>query len=115
MFVDCYLVYIIPRYGKTNEMLLSPKKVYAADVGIKNLITGFRDKGAIFENLVFQKIKAESPRYVYQDGIELDFITEEGILIESKYGQALTDKQQALFDGFKARDKKVIRGYQDFL
>jgi predicted AAA+ superfamily ATPase len=115
MFVDCYLVYVIPRYGKTNEMLLSPKKVYAADVGIKNLITGFRDKGAVFENLVFQKIKSESPRYVYQDGIELDFITEGGILIESKYGQVLTDKQQTLFDSFKARDKKVIRGYQDFL
>ncbi|GAG10628.1 unnamed protein product, partial [marine sediment metagenome] len=66
MFVDAYLVYLVPRYGKTNETILSPKKIYAADLGIRNIFTGFRDKGALFENVVFAKIKNLEPRYVYQ-------------------------------------------------
>ncbi len=115
LFVDCYLIYLIPRQGKLNEMLLSPKKVYAVDLGIRNLITGFRDKGAVFENLVFHTIRSQSPRYIYQNGIELDFITEEGVLIESKYGRILNEKQEALFKSLKAKEKKIISGYRDFL
>ena len=115
MFTDCYLIYLLPRHGKTNQLILSHKKVYAADVGIKNLMTGFRDKGAVFENLIFQKIKHRLPSYVYEDGVEIDFFTEDGCLIESKFGQTLNSKQQKLFDKFPAAEKKIIAGYQDFI
>ncbi|MDZ7837078.1 MAG: ATP-binding protein [Actinomycetota bacterium] len=42
MFCQSYLIYIVPRCGKTNEKILSPKKVYAADLGIRTFFTGFR-------------------------------------------------------------------------
>lgn len=42
-FADTYLIYLIERKGKTNEKLLSPKKVYATDIGIRSFFTGFRD------------------------------------------------------------------------
>ena len=56
-FADTYLIYLVERHGKTNERLLSPKKVYSADIGIRNFFTGYRDIGALFENYVFLKIK----------------------------------------------------------
>ena len=31
-------------------------EIYVGDIGIKNLITGFKDLGASYENLVFLKI-----------------------------------------------------------
>jgi len=67
-FTQAYLVYTIERCGKLNERLRAPKKLYAADLGLRNLVTGFRDKGAILENLVFLKIKDAKPCYVYQGG-----------------------------------------------
>jgi predicted AAA+ superfamily ATPase len=108
LFEETYLIYLIPRYGKTNETLLSSKKVYAADLGIRNLFTGFRDKGALFENIVFLKIKHLHPAYIYEEGIELDFMTEKKILIEVKYGKTLNDKQKELFDKIEAKEKFII-------
>ena len=35
-FEETYLIYLMPRHGKTNQQLSSPKKVYAADTGIRN-------------------------------------------------------------------------------
>ena len=75
MFVQSYLIYIIPRCGKTNEKLLTLKKVYAADLGIRTLFTGFRDLDSLFENYVYLKIKNLDPCYIYYDGIEIDFLT----------------------------------------
>lgn len=113
MFVDAYLIYLVPRYGKTNEVILSPKKIYAADLGIRNIFTGFRDKGALFENVVFAKIKNLEPRYVYQDGLELDFITKQKTLIEVKYNREINAKQKKMFDAFAAKEKILIRNFYD--
>lgn len=98
MFEETYLIYLMSRYGKTNETLLAPKKIYAADLGMRNLFTGYRDKGAVFENAVFLAVKSLHPRYVYRDTIELDFFTENKILIEVKYGSEMHAKQLAFFD-----------------
>lgn len=113
LFLDTFLIYLVPRYGKTNETLLSAQKVYAADIGIRNLYVGFRDKGAIFENIVFSLIKSKKPRYVYQDGIEIDFMTQDKTLIEVKYHQVLNDKQKLLFDVLPAKKKLVITSFED--
>lgn len=114
-FEDTYLIYTIEKYGKLNERIKNPKKIYAGDIGLKNVVTGFRDKGAIFENLVFLKIKHLNPNYVYIDGIELDFMTENKILIEVKYNSVLNQKQQKLYDNTDAEEKIVIDSIDSFL
>ncbi len=115
-FQNTYLIYAIERCGKLNERLRAPKKVYAADLGIRNFITGFRDKGALFENLVFYLVKEKKPCYVYKNSLEIDFFFN-GTLLEVKYGREMDDKQRKLFDSFKAK-KKIeivdINGYLQF-
>jgi predicted AAA+ superfamily ATPase len=113
MFADTFLIYLVPRCGRTNEKILSPKKIYAADMGIRNLFTGFRDKGSLFENYVYLKIKNKNPCYVYNNGIEIDFMTSDNSLIEVKYMSDITGKQKLLFEKLKAKEKKVIRGIKD--
>ena len=98
MFADAYLIFLVPRFGKTNERLLSAKKIYAADLGMRVYFTGFRDKGSLFENYVYLKIKKCSPSYVYQDGFEIDFLTQGKTLIEVKYNAQMGEKQKELFD-----------------
>lgn len=112
-FNETYLIYLMPRYGKTNERILSPKKIYAPDLGIRNLFTGFRDKGSLFENYVYLKLRHRRPSYIYKDGIEIDFITEDKILIEVKYGSELNKKQKELFDSIKAEEKHIVTGFND--
>ena len=114
-FEETYLIYSMTKYGKLNEQLKSAKKVYASDIGLRNVLTGYRDKGAIFENLIFLEIKNKNPSYLYVDGIELDFITEDGLLIEAKYNSVLNEKQRKLFDKFEAKEKRVVNGVHDFM
>ena len=114
-FEETYLIYSVTKYGKLNEQIKSAKKIYASDVGLRNIVTGYRDKGAIFENLIYLKIKDKNPSYLYVDGVELDFITEDGLLIEAKYNSVLNKKQQSLFDRFEAKEKRVVNGVGDFM
>lgn len=108
MFEDTFLIQTVPRWGKTNETLLSPKKLYTPDVGLRNITTGFRDKGALFENIVFNAIKDLKPRYVYHQGIEIDFFTKDKQLIEVKYHQTIENKQKSLFEAWDTEHKWVI-------
>ncbi len=114
-FESAYLFYVIQRYSKSpNENITSPKKIYAGDVGIRNIVTGFRDLGSIYENLVYLKVKHNDPNYFYENGIEIDFCYKD-TLIEAKFGQEMTDKQQKLFDSFKAKNKIIASGVEFFL
>lgn len=113
MFEESYLIYLIPRCGKTNERILSAKKIYAADLGIRTLFTGFRDTGAIFENYIYLKIKDRHPCYLYRDKIEIDFFTKDKTLIEAKYQAEMNDQQKALFDKTSAAHKLLIRSVFD--
>src|SRR3989339_1525706 len=113
MFEDSYLIHTIQRYGKTNEKLLSPKKIYASDLGIRVLFTGFRDKGSLFENYVYLKIKNKNPYYLYKDGIEIDFFTENKTLIEVKYLNEMSTKQKKLFEETIAKEKILIKDIYD--
>lgn len=109
-FEDSYLVHLVPRWGRTNERLLSPRKVYACDLGIKHLFVGDRDWGSYFENHVYLRLRERDTRiyYVYEDGIELDFRTADGLLLEAKYHDSLNEKQQRLFDAHEAAEKIVV-------
>lgn len=114
-FNETFLIYLVPRYGKTNERILSAKKIYAADIGIKSLFTGFRDIGSIFENYVYLKIKDRNPSYVYKDETEIDFLTEDKILIEVKYNSEMNDKQKKLFNSFPAKKRFLIKNYNNLI
>jgi len=114
-FEETYLIYSVEKYGKLNERLKSAKKIYASDVGLRNVVTGYRDKGAIFENLIYLQIKEQNPSYLYVDGIELDFISEEGVLIEAKFNSVFNEKQQKLFDKFDCKKKVVVNGADGFM
>ena len=116
-FEDTFLISLIKRYGKTNEKVTSQNKVYSGDIGIRNAYTGFRDKGAVFENYVYIQIKEKSPFYFVKDGIEIDFITDryfgEQYLIECKYNAELNENQKKLFSEVSIKNKIVINGYND--
>ena len=113
MFADAYLIFLISRAGKTNERLLSAKKIYAADLGIRCHFTGYRDKGSLFENYVFLKIKKWLPSYVYQDGNEIDFLIDKKILIEVKYNAEMNKKQEKLFESIVVEKKIILNNISD--
>ena len=114
-FEKAYLFYIVDRHAKSyNERVTSPKKIYAGDVGIKNLVTGLKDLGASFENLVFLKIKSENPSYYLENSVEIDFITKNR-LIEAKYNKEIEGNQKALFDSIKIKNKIIVKDSSFFL
>ena len=113
-FRRTYLIHLVERKGKLNERIKAPRKIYSADVGIRNLFTGFRDKGAIFENLVYLSIKEKQPLYIYQNGVEIDFYWDDTIL-EVKYGRNIEDKQKDFFENYPAKRKLLISTISDYL
>lgn len=113
-FQSTYLIYAIERCGKLNERVRAPKKIYAADTGIRNFITGFRDKGAVFENLFYLLIRDKNPCYIYTNAVELDFY-DGSTLFEVKYGRELPKNQEELFNSFEAEEKHLISDIKDYL
>jgi hypothetical protein len=103
----------VQRAGKTNERLLSAKKIYASDLGIRTLFTGLRDKGSLFENYVYLKIKDKNPSYIYEKGNEIDFLTNDKTLIEVKYNSEMSVKQNELFKNIEAEKKIIIKNIFD--
>ena len=111
-FEKAYLFYVVDRYSQsTNERITSPKKIYIGDVGIKNIITEFKDLGASYENMVFLKIKDKNPSYYLENSIEIDFITKD-FLIEAKYNQELNEKQLKAFNSVNSKKKVIAEGYK---
>jgi len=114
LFADTFLIHLVSRHGKTNERLISPKKVYAADTGIRCLFTGFRDKGSLFENYVYLRLRKYDPAYIYENKTEIDFFLKDKTLIEVKYHhEPLSPAQEKLFNTYPAKASKIIRKEQD--
>ena len=98
----------MPRWGKTNQKILSSKKIYAADLGIKYLFMGARDFGSYFENYIYLKLRNKKKLYyLYENTVEIDFYTEDKILIEAKFYSELNQKQEKLFREYPA-DKRIV-------
>lgn len=116
-FEETFLIGLIKKYGKTNEFITSQNKLYSGDIGIRNAYTGYRDKGAVFENYIYLKIKEKKPSYYVEDGIEIDFITDRysgsQYLIECKYNSELTEKQKKVFEKAAVKNKIILNGYAD--
>jgi predicted AAA+ superfamily ATPase len=114
LFCDTFIIYPVSRHGKLNEQLVSPKKIYCCDTGIRNYYTGERDWGAMFENFAFLSLKQLNLKYIYENTIELDFFSESKLLIECKFhNEELSKKQQTLFDKVDAKQKFIVRNYKD--
>lgn len=108
-FESTFLIYLLPRWGKTNQKLLSAKKIYASDLGIKYLFIGSRDIGSYFENYIYIELKDKKVLYyLYENGIEIDFYTDDKILIESKYYAELNERQKELFESYPAKKRILI-------
>ena len=108
-FQASYLIHLLPRWGKTNQILLSSKKIYAADLGIKYLFIGERDIGSYFENYIYLKLRLKSQLYYIQESsTELDFYTDSKVIIESKYYSELNQKQKKLFEEYPAKRRILI-------
>ena len=113
-FKETYLVYTVERCGKLNQRLRTGKKLYAGDVGLKNMATGFRDRGAVFENMVYLKIKQNDPCYIYEDGNEIDFFFKD-TLMEVKFGEELKGKQLRLFEKIPAKEKIIVSEWPEYM
>ena len=113
-FKETYIVYTVERCGKLNQRLRTGKKLYAGDVGLKNMATGFRDRGAVFENMVYLKIKHNDPCYIYEDGNEIDFFFKD-TLMEIKFGKELKGKQLRLFEKIPAKKKIIVSEWQEYM
>jgi len=108
-FESTYLIHLLPRWGKTNQRLLSAKKIYASDLGIKHMFMGERDLGSYFENYIYLLLRNKKTLYyLYENTTEIDFFTEDKILIESKFYAELNKKQEKLFNEYPANKKLVI-------
>ncbi len=84
-FKETYLIDMIEKEGTPNERTYAPKKAYICDVGVLNVMRGKVEKGALAENLVYQKLKKlGTPRYIMKDGREIDFFVD-GKAYEVKY------------------------------
>jgi len=108
-FESTYLIHLLPRWGKTNQKLLSAKKIYASDLGIKHLFMGDRDLGSYFENYIYLVLRNKKILYyLYENTVEIDFYTDDKILIESKFYSQLNEKQNRLFSDYPASKRIVI-------
>lgn len=118
-FCQTFLFSVVSRYSKSlNERVYSNKKVYISDNGIRNIFVDFKDKGSLFENLVFNELskKTESVFYYYENDNEIDFIVKlslkKAIAIEVKYGK-IDDEDIKSFEKMRFKNKVMIKNYEE--
>ena len=107
------LIHLLARWGTTNQRILSPKKVYASDIGIKYLFMGKRDLGSYFENYIYLQLYTKKRLfYLYENGVEIDFYSSDKMLIESKYYSELTWRQEQLFLTYPAKKRVLLNAVE---
>ena len=113
-FEETFLLYQVPKCARSlNERVYSPKKIYFADVGMKNVITGFKDIGSVAENLVFLKLKQEGDVcYSYSNGREVDFIQGD-TAIEVKFKEDIEHRELDALQGAETKRKLLISKKQE--
>ena len=112
---EAFLIHTVYRKTKTlNERIKSNRKVYIADVGIRNVMTGFKDKGAVFENLAFLKLQDSKPAYYYEDGAEIDFVFAD-TAVECKFKEKIGAEELEALKSSRFKNKIVAKDYAFFL
>lgn len=116
-FEETFLIYIVNKYSSSlNEKVRSQKKIYIADVGLRNILVGFKDLGAIYENLVFIKIKSDSPEYYFKDGKEVDFVLKSlNTAIEAKFKEKISDLDLQNLNELDFEKKILAKDYTFFI
>lgn len=76
---NSYLFSFVPKFDYSAKVQsVNPKKVYCIDTGMINTITlsSSKDKGRLFENAVFEKIRQETKNiwYYSESNFECDFL-----------------------------------------
>jgi predicted AAA+ superfamily ATPase len=84
---DTYLLFFISKFSYSlKEQEVNPKKVYAVDLGLRNVV-GFKfseDLGKLYENAVFLKLmKQNCEIYYHAEKNECDFLIKKGKRIVS--------------------------------
>lgn len=90
MLENAYIIYKVPRYDiKGKELLKTLEKYYVIDMGIRNIILGFRnsDFGHVIENIVYFELLKRGYEVTVgkTDSLEVDFIAANAT--EKKYYQ----------------------------
>ncbi|MFH1199636.1 MAG: ATP-binding protein [Candidatus Micrarchaeota archaeon] len=112
---EAFLIHTVYRKTRTlNERIKSNRKVYIADVGIRNVMTGFKDKGAVFENLAFLRLQDSKPAYYYENGAEIDFVFAD-TAVECKYKEKIGEEELEALKSSRFTNKVVARNYAFFL
>ena len=111
---ETYLIYLMRKCSRSlNEQIRAPKKVYIADTGIRTTVVGYKDKGALLENLIFMKLKNNNPCYAAINGKEIDFIVGNKYAIEVKYRRNIEEKELKYFYNSKYEEKILIKDVAD--
>lgn len=73
---DAMVLYQVPVYSDSPFVQQrNPKKIYAVDIGLKKSVSFEKDRGKLFENIVFNELRRYTDDiYYYQDKQEVDFI-----------------------------------------
>ncbi len=70
---------------------------------------GDRDFGSYFENYIYLILRNKKTLYcLYENTVEINFYTNDKILIESKFYSQLNEKQDRLFSEYPAEKKIMI-------
>lgn len=78
------------------------------DVGIKTVLTGFKDKGALAENLVFLKLDRQGEVFYHHEGSkEIDFVCGR-TAVEVKYKDVLDEHEMKVLANSKFKEKLLI-------
>ena len=103
-FESTYLIHL-----SSSTLGKNKSKNYASDLGIKYLFMGERDLGSYFENYIYLLLRNKKTLYyLYENTTEIDFFTEDKILIESKFYSKLNKQQEKLYQEYPAEKKIVI-------
>jgi uncharacterized protein len=80
-FEDSYLLFTLPRFSwSLKSVAINPKKVYTIDTGFAqaNSLSFSDDKGRLFENAVYLKLRREGKElYYFREKGECDFVVKE--------------------------------------
>lgn len=116
-FEETFLIYIVYKHSKSlNEKIRAQKKIYISDVGLRNILIGFKDLGAIYENLVFLKIKKDEPEYYFENNREVDFIIKKkDLVIEAKFKKNIEEKDLDALNKMQIKNKILAKDYTYFL
>lgn len=77
-----FLIYFVNKFAfSLKEQTVSPRKVYAADLGMRNAATFGGDEGRVLENLAFLRLIKDQKEVFYyktKNNLEVDFLARKG-------------------------------------